>query len=75
VSRRDCAGSQLCEDIRLAYALMVFGVVLSLGTVAVWGVTQTLVLFVFGSGIWMLGYDYEDRADWISDEEYDASWS
>lgn len=55
ISRRNFEADHELELLRRAWLFTLVSTILVLATVAIWGEVYSLVLFVLGSGLWMIG--------------------
>lgn len=67
VSRVKLAPGSSRDNARLAYAITLVSLIMSMATVAIWGVIYSYVIFIFGSGIWLLAYP-QPQSDEAQDE-------
>lgn len=54
VGRRDFSAAPALQPLRLAWMFTMISLSLVLATVAIWGEMYAMVLFVLGSGLWMI---------------------
>jgi len=67
--KRDFTASPLLTDLRLAWSLVLFSLVLTLSTVAIWSDIATLVFLFLGSGVWMLDHVVQQKGEEITEPE------
>lgn len=69
VSRRPFKGIEL-TSMRLGWCLAMTSMSLTMATVTVWAMTHSLVMFMIGAGVWMIGFTEQTRDE--SEEQEDA---
>lgn len=67
VSLRNFQTDPTLNALRQAWMFTMISLMLTLGTVAIWGEIYSIALFMFGSGIWMLTADVQEDVDAASE--------
>lgn len=53
IGNRDFTWDPEMEALRRGWIISIVGICLTLGTVAIWGAMESIVMFIFASGLWM----------------------